>query len=111
MISGGDKATMSPVTLTRIPFARHCTNVWKPRAPGFNVLVELQQLAMVMPDVVDRWWMVVYALAAEPPTSVGNWRVIPFAGLLQHAFGLADQDMDLAASDAQIFPAGLTRPS
>lgn len=82
----------------------------RPRAADFNVLVELQALAPTLPDYVDRWWMVVYALAAEPPATVANWRVIPFAGLLQHAFGLADQDMDMAAQDATIFPASLPRP-
>jgi hypothetical protein len=82
----------------------------KVRPPNFNVLVELQTLAQTMPDIVDRWWMAVYAFAAEPPASISNWRVIPFAGLLQHAFGLSDNDMDLAAVDAQIFPAGLARP-
>ncbi len=83
----------------------------KPRAPGFNVLVELQTLAPTLPDIVDRWWMVVYALSAEAPSAVANWRVLPFAGLLQHAFGLADQDMDLAAGDAATFPASLPRPA
>jgi hypothetical protein len=83
----------------------------KQRPANFNVLVELQRIAQTMPDIVDRWWMVVYALAAELPASVANWRVIPFAGLLQHAFGLGDSDMDLAAIDAQIFPASLPRPA
>lgn len=82
----------------------------KVRPPGFNVYVELQAVTPTLPDVVDRWWMVVYALAAEPPNLVGNWRVIPFAGLLQHAFGIADGDMDLAAADAATFPAGMPRP-
>jgi len=82
----------------------------KPRAPGFNVQHELQALAEGLPDAVDRWWMVVYALAAEPAGSSSNWRVVPFAGLLQHAFGLADGDMDLAAADAQVFPASVPRP-
>ena len=85
----------------------------KPRAPGFNVLHELQALAPTLPDMVDRWWMVVYTLAAEPPAALAssNWRVFPFVGLLQHAFGLGDQDMDLAAIDAQIFPNTIPRPS
>lgn len=85
----------------------------KPRAPGFNVLHELQALVPTLPDIVDRWWMVVYVLAAEPPATLAssNWRVYQFAGLLQHAFGLADQDMDLAAIDAQIFPASIPRPA
>ena len=64
-----------------------------------------------LPDVVDRWWMVVYALAAEPTSVVSNWRVIPFVGLLQHAFGLADSDLDLAAADAATFPASIPRPA
>jgi uncharacterized tellurite resistance protein B-like protein len=84
----------------------------KPRIPGFNVLLELQALAGTLPDIVDRWWMVVYSLVAEAPSSVASsWRVIPFAGLLQVAFGLADHDMDLAAADASTFPATLPRPS
>jgi uncharacterized tellurite resistance protein B-like protein len=85
----------------------------KPRAPGFNVFHELQALAPTLPDMVDRWWMVVYSLAAESPStlSTSNWRVVPFAGLLQHAFGLADQDMDLAQVDAQIFPSTIPRPA
>lgn len=85
-----------------------------PRPHGFNVLHELARVAQGLPDPVDRWWMVVYALAAEPPASLGHpgsWRVIPFAGLLQHAFGLADGDMDLAAGDAAAFPATVSRPS
>jgi len=82
----------------------------KVHPPGFNVFVELQSVTPTLPDVVDRWWMVVYALAAEPTNLVSNWRVIPFAGLLQHAFGIADGDMDLAASDASTFPAGMPRP-
>jgi len=82
----------------------------KVRPPNFNVLVELQALVPTLPDIVDRWWMVVYALAAEPAGLVTNWRVIPFVGLLQHAFGLADGDMDLAAADAATFPAGIPRP-
>ncbi len=83
----------------------------KPRAPGFNVHVELQALYPALPDIVDRWWMVVYALAAEPPASTANWRVIPFVGLLQHAFGIADGDMDLAAADASTFPPAMPRPA
>lgn len=82
----------------------------RPRAPGAQILHELGAVAQTLPDVVDRWWMVVYALAAEPPGALTSWRVIPFAGLLQHAFGLADGDMDLAAHDAATFPAQLPRP-
>lgn len=83
----------------------------KPRVPGFNVLFELQSVATTLPDIVDRWWMVVYALAAEASGAAANWRVIPFVGLLQHAYGLGDSDMDLAATDATIFPASLPRPT
>jgi hypothetical protein len=85
----------------------------KPRPPGFDLLQELAALAHTLPDPVDRWWMVVYTLAAEPPATLAasNWRVFPFVGLLQRAFGLGDQDMDLAAVDAQIVPSSIPRPS
>jgi uncharacterized tellurite resistance protein B-like protein len=82
----------------------------KPRPPGTDVLQELAAIGRSLPDPVDRWWMVVYALAAEAPGAGANWRVIPFAGLLQQGFGLGDPDMDLAAADAQGFPASLPRP-
>jgi uncharacterized membrane protein YebE (DUF533 family) len=83
----------------------------KPRVPGFNVVLELQSVGQTLPDIVDRWWMVVYALAAEPPSKMATWRVLPFASMLQQAFGLSDADMDMAAADAQIFPASLPRPA
>lgn len=37
----------------------------RPRG-GMGVEVELQQMAQSLPDPVDRYWMVVYALCAEP---------------------------------------------
>jgi uncharacterized tellurite resistance protein B-like protein len=75
-----------------------------------DVYTELCALAQHLLDPVDRWWMVVYAIAAEAPGTVSSWRVIPFIAMMQHAFGLTDADMDLAASDAQIFPANVPRP-
>ncbi len=76
-----------------------------------DVYNELCALAQHLPDPVDRWWMVVYAIAAETPGSMSSWRVIPFIAMMQHAFGLGDADMDLAAIDAQIFPASVPRPT
>ncbi len=80
----------------------------KPRLSGPDS--ELAALAGGLPDPVDRYWMVVYALCAEPPADLTRWRVIPFIALAQRAFGLGDADMDLAALDAGTFPASLPRP-
>jgi uncharacterized tellurite resistance protein B-like protein len=82
----------------------------KPRPPGFNVYSELLLLQPALPDPVDRYWMAVYAMAAEPPAEVTSWRVLPFAALVQQALQIADGDMDLAVADALAFPANLPRP-
>jgi hypothetical protein len=83
----------------------------KPRATGFNVYDELQKLVAGLPDPVDRYWLVVYAMLAEPPNLVPSWRVVPFLGLCQHAFQIVDADMELAAQDALAFPTTIPRPT
>ena len=82
----------------------------RPRAPDAQVFGELAQLAHGLPDPVDRYWIVVYALVAEPPSTVPSWRVIPFVGVMQAAFQITDTDMELAVVDALTFPASLPRP-
>ncbi len=72
---------------------------------------ELARVAQTLPDPVDRYWMVVYTLVAEPPSAVPSWRVIPFIGVMQAAFQITDTDMELAVIDALTFPASLARPS
>jgi len=82
------------------------------RAPDAAVLGEMARVAGGLPDPVDRYWMVVYALAAElPATLSSSWRVIPFVGVMQAAFGVTETDMELAVIDALSFPAALPRPS
>jgi hypothetical protein len=81
----------------------------RPRG-GVGVEGELMQMAQSLPDPVDRYWMVVYALCAEPTTQLSRWSFIPFVALLQRAFQIGDADMELAASDASGFPASLPRP-
>ena len=71
---------------------------------------ELARVAQGLPDPVDRYWIVVYALVAEPPASAPSWRVIPFVGVMQAAFQITDTDMELAVVDALTFPASLPRP-
>lgn len=83
----------------------------RPRAPEAQVFGELARVASGLPDPVDRYWMVVYALVAELPATVSSWRVIPFIGVLQSAFQITDTDMELAAVDALTFPAALPRPA
>ncbi|HTL33854.1 MAG TPA: tellurite resistance TerB family protein [Kofleriaceae bacterium] len=83
----------------------------RPRAPDAQVFGELSRIASTMPGPVDRYWMVVYTLVAEQPSSVPSWRVIPFIGVMQAAFQIVDADMELAAIDALTFPANLPRPA
>jgi len=83
----------------------------RPRAPDAQVFTELSRVAQTLPDPVDRYWMVVYTLVAEPPSTVPSWRVIPFTGVMQAAFHITDTDMELAVIDALTFPASLARPS
>ena len=83
----------------------------RPRAPDAQVFTELARVAQALPDPVDRYWMVVYTLVAEPPSTVPSWRVIPFTGVMQAAFHITDTDMELAVIDALSFPASLARPS
>ena len=83
----------------------------RPRAPDAQVFGELSRVAQSLPDPVDRYWMVVYALVAEMPATVPSWRVIPFVGVMQAAFQIVDTDMELAVVDALTFPAAMPRPS
>jgi uncharacterized tellurite resistance protein B-like protein len=83
----------------------------RPRAANAQVFSELSRVAQSLPDPVDRYWIVVYALVAELPATVPSWQVIPFVGVLQAAFQITDTDMELAVVDALRFPAALPRPS
>ena len=82
----------------------------RPRAPDAQVFGELARVAESLPDPVDRYWIVVYTLAAEQPSTAPSWRVIPFMGVMQAAFQIVDTDMELAVIDALTFPASLPRP-
>jgi uncharacterized tellurite resistance protein B-like protein len=82
----------------------------RPRAADAQVFGELEQLVDQLPDAVDRYWMMVYALVAEPPDAIGEWRAIPFAGVMQAAFQINDTDMELAVVDALAYPRSLPRP-
>lgn len=80
-------------------------------ASGDDVRSDLRRIADSLPDPIDRFWLVVYALAAEPPEALPSWRVIPFIGLLQSTFQIIDADLQLAVSDALSFPSAMPRPS
>jgi hypothetical protein len=82
----------------------------RPRAPDAQVYSELSRVAATLPGPVDRYWMVVYTLVAESPSTVPSWRVIPFMGVMQAAFQIVDTDMELAVIDALTFPASMARP-
>jgi len=82
----------------------------RPRDPNAQVYNELARVAATLPDPVDRYWMVVYTLVAEVPSTIANWRVLPFIGVMQAAFQIVDTDVELAVVDALTFPASLPRP-
>jgi len=82
----------------------------RPRGRDAQVFGELSQVAMTLPDPVDRYWMMVYTLVAELPATVPSWRVIPFTGVMQAAFQITDTDMELAVVDALTFPPAMPRP-
>ncbi len=71
---------------------------------------ELAAIAQSLPDPVDRYWMVVYAMCAEPIETLARWRFIPFLSIVQRAFQIVDADMELAVADASQFPPTLPRP-
>lgn len=75
-----------------------------PRPESVELFEELRQLASTIPDPVDRWWLIVYVLADEPGAGRA-WRRGLFGCLLQAAFGLGEQDVDLAASEAKLVAA------
>ena len=75
-----------------------------------QVFGELSRVATTLPDPVDRYWIVVYALVAEAPLALASWRVFPFMGVLQAAFQIVDTDMELAVVDALTFSVSLPRP-
>ena len=82
----------------------------RPRPADAQVFTELARVASALPDPVDRYWMVVYTLVAEPPATVPSWRVVPFLGVMQATFQITDTDMGLAVVDALTFSANLARP-
>jgi len=82
----------------------------RPRAAEAQVFGELSRVAHGLPDPVDRYWIIVYALVAELPATVPSWRVIPFIGVMQAAFQITDTDMELAVIDALSFPPAMPRP-
>lgn len=80
------------------------------RTPDAEILGDLIRVGATLPDPVDRYWMMVYTLVAELPATVPSWRVIPFTGMMQQAFRIVDEDMELAVVDALTFPAAMPRP-
>jgi hypothetical protein len=83
----------------------------QPRNSNFQTAAQIAGVAAHLPDPVDRYWMVVYVMAAEPPSALARWKVIPFIGLLQQGFRIVDGDMERAAADAALFPSTTRRPA
>ena len=81
-----------------------------PRSPTALTLDELVAVASRIPDYADRYWVMIYALIAEDPVKVQQWRIRPFTRVMQTAFRFGDPEMELAVGDALTFPAALPRP-
>lgn len=65
---------------------------------------QLQRLAESKArDPIDRYWIVVYALCAEHPSTLQDWRANTFIRLLQRVFAFTDPYIQLAAQDAAGF--------
>jgi uncharacterized tellurite resistance protein B-like protein len=80
-----------------------------PRSRTAQTLDELAVVANNVPDATDRYWLVVYTLAAEAPAKVPQWRVRPFTRVVQTAFQIAIE-RGARRRDALTFPASLPRP-
>lgn len=78
--------------------------------PGVGVYATLAAIAASLTRAGDRYWIMVYALAAEVPATIRSWRMLPFVVQLQTALDLTDVDVDLAVVDALAFSAALPRP-
>lgn len=76
-----------------------------------DVEAALAKIAQKVQDRIDRYWIVVYVMCAEPPGSPAHWRTNHFITWLQRVFGLGDGYLELAAADAAGFPSHLPRPS
>lgn len=103
-------ASIPDVTSSREQLDTELYRAFKRAAAGDDVHTELHRLANALPDPIDRYWLVVYALVAETPAELPSWRVIPFIGLLQGTFQIIDADLELAVGDALSFPTAMPRP-
>jgi hypothetical protein len=103
-------AAIPDLVLARDQLDGELYRAFKRAAAAEDVLSELRRIAEALPDPIDRFWMVVYALVAESPAHLPKWHVLPFIGMLQNAFQIIDADMEYAVADALSFPASLPRP-
>jgi hypothetical protein len=103
-------AALPDLVLDREQLDGELYRAFKRAASADDMHSELRRIAEALPDPIDRFWLVVYALVAEPPAQVLHWHVLPFIGLLQNAFQIIDADMAYAVADALSFPASLPRP-
>jgi tellurite resistance protein len=69
---------------------------------------QIAELAEGVIDLVDRYWLVVYAMAFDLQHDDGrsqddHWRLDPFLAMLQRGFRIVDADMQRASQDASNF--------
>jgi uncharacterized tellurite resistance protein B-like protein len=69
------------------------------------VEVEMQHLALDMPDPADRYWLVVYLLVGELARGCTSWREVEFLSTAQRVFQLDGAEMDAAEANARLFEA------
>ncbi len=69
----------------------------------------ITKIADKVQDRIDRYWVVVYVMCAEPYPA--HWRTNQFITWLQRVFALGDGYLELAAADAAGFASHVPRPS
>jgi uncharacterized tellurite resistance protein B-like protein len=75
---------------------------------------ELAKIAGVIEQMPDRYWTIVYTMIVALADGKTDWREVKFLESMRTAFGLNENQMDVAMSTAKQFPAvdlGGTAPS
>ena len=75
---------------------------------SMDIEASVQRIAIVMPNLSDRYWALVYLMCADLENAA-NWRNQPFLAMAQRVFGIDPADLDLGPADAAAFASLLPR--
>lgn len=81
---------------------------------GKDPAAELAKIAGVIEQMPDRYWTTVYTMIVALADGKTDWREVKFLESMREAFGLNENQMDVAMTTAKQFPAvdlGGTAPS